>query len=401
MSAKNSPNNIPGSLVRIPRPRSAADLLELDIDAARPTHIDAFVPDPLPPDIHYSAPLVTMLAQAMLALGRLDTKANDLANPMVLIRPLQNHEALASSKIEGTRADFDTLVVFQEDEVAPGSDSDVREVANYVKALQYALDQPDDRRLSVYFIRELHRLLLTGVRGSNLNPGDFRDRQVVIGRAGDRPEEASYVPPPPIEVQPLLNDLEQYIEIEDAIPSLIRIALIHYQFEAIHPFNDGNGRVGRLLISLLLKRWGLMKNPCLDLSAYVYRHRAEYIQALQRVSRLGDWDGWISFLVEGVERQAVNAFLRSERLLELRERYIDRLKGVVRAEQIEPLVDNLFINQRLSAKRLQTELGYATMTAHRTIEKLENMDIVVERTGQQRNRVYVAKEIISIMDTTS
>lgn len=391
---------IPGSYMRIPRPTSAVDLIELRSDSARPTHIDAFVPNPLPPRVHYTADLVAALGEAMLDLGRLDTKADDLTNPLVLIRPLQNHEALASSKIEGTRADFDTLVAFQEDEGVPLGSSDVREVANYVRALQYVLEQPDDRRVSIFLLRDLHRILLTGVRGSNLDPGILRDRQVVIGRPGERPEDASYVPPPPSELQPLLYDLERYLDSADPTPTLIRIALAHYQFEAIHPFNAGNGRIGRLLIALLLKQWRLMKHPCLDLSAYVYRNRAEYIQALQGVSRLGDWDGWIRFFIDGVRHQAADAFRRSEQLLELRERYLQRLKGEVRDAQIEPLVDRLFIDQRVTAKRLRTELGYASTSAHRTLAKLEQMGLVTERTGQQRNRIYVAREIIMILDTT-
>jgi Fic family protein len=319
---------------------------------------------------------------------------------MILIRPLRNHEALASSRIEGTRADFDTLVVFQEDHELPSPNSDVQEVANYVEALEYALDQPSDRPLSIYLIRELHRILMTGVRGSNLEPGELRQRQVAIGRAGDRPENASYVPPPPYDVPPLLNDLERYIETDDGMAPLIRIALVHYQFEAIHPFNDGNGRVGRLMIALLLKKWRLMEQPCLDLSAYVLRRRDAYIAALQRVSLRGDWTGWVQFILDGMEEQANNAFLRSELLLELRQRYLQRLSSEINPKVVEPVVDELFLTQRLTAKRLQTLLDVSSATAQRMIDRIEATGIIKERTGRRRDRVYITPEIISILDTT-
>ncbi len=390
----------PGTLVLIQRPRSAVDLLELTNESGRPVQIHAFLPNPLPPTINYTAPLVDALARATHAIGRLDAKANDLANPLILIRPLRNHEAIASSRIEGTRANLDTLVVYQEDHALPSENSDVREIANYVRALEYALDQPVECDLSVHLIRELHRILMDGVRGSDLNPGQIRDQQVVIGHAGDRPENASYIPPPPIEVQPMLRDMERYIAEADEITPLIRIALVHYQFEAIHPFNDGNGRIGRLLIAILLKKWGLMSQPCLDLSAYVLRNRERYIQGLKNVSCLGDWTGWIEFLLHGIEQQANDAFRRSDLLLALRQRYIVLLHDVLKPSQIVQLVDQLFMNQTMTAKRLQADLAYSAMTAQRTISKLEEMRIITEATGRKRDRVYVARELISILDTT-
>ena len=401
MNAQDFTEDAPGTLIEIPRPRMPTDLLNLENDAQRPAHIHAFLPNALPPTIQYTTQLVSALARATHAIGRLDTKAQDLANPMILIRPLRNHEALASSRIEGTRAEFDTLVVFQEELELPSPNSDVREVANYVEALEYALNQPNDRSLSIYLIRELHRILMTGVRGNHLEPGELRQRQVVIGKAGDRPEHASYVPPPPFEIPPLLNDLERYIDADDDLAPLIRIALVHYQFEAIHPFNDGNGRIGRLMIALLLKRWGLMEQPCLDLSAYVLRHRDTYIATLQRVSLRGDWAGWIQFVLDGVEAQANDAFRRSEMLLELRQRYLRRLPSEINAKAVEPVVDELFMTQRLTAKRLRTLLAVSPATAQRMIERLESTGIIKERTGRSRDRVFVTPEIIGILDTTS
>jgi Fic family protein len=400
MNAEDFSEDAPGTLVQIPRPPTPTDLLSLEGEVKRPTHIHAFLPNPLPPVILYSAAMVSALGRATHAIGRLDTKANDLANPMILIRPLRNHEALASSRVEGTRAEFDTLVVFQENHTLPSPNSDVREVANYVEALDYALEQPSDRRLAVYLIRELHRILLEGVRGSHLDPGQIRERQVVIGRSGDRPENASFVPPPPTEVQPLLHDLERYVDSDDDIAPLIRIALVHYQFEAIHPFNDGNGRIGRLIIAILLKKWGLMAQPCLDLSAYVLRRRDEYIRRLQQVSFAGDWSGWIQFMLMGMEEQANDAFRRGELLLALRQRYFNRLRGEVKPDAIEPLVDELFEKQRLTAKRVQTLLDVSAMTAQRTVNRLVDMQVIVEASGKKRDRIFVAPEIIGILDTT-
>lgn len=198
-----------------------------------------------------------------------------------------------------------------------------------------------------------------------------------------------------------MSDLDAYLARVDETPPLVQIALAHYQFEAIHPFNDGNGRVGRILIAILLKRWNLLTHPCLDLSAHVLRSRDDYIRALQRVSHNGDWTGWLTYFFTGVEAQAIDTLRRVDALLALRGQYIERLRAELKSSHLEVLVDDLFQHQRLTAKRVQAVLGVSEMTARRVLAKLVEFRMVEERTGRKRNRVYIAAAVIAIVESVA
>jgi Fic family protein len=397
----DAPAAIPGTWVAIPRPRMAGEPSDFDAKENRPSHIHAFLPDPLPPEFAYTPRLIALLSRAMHALGRLDAKASDLANPLMLIGPMRNYEAVTSSRIEGTVAELDSLTLFQEERDESSGGGDLREVANYVDALTLGLNLPNERPVSSALIRELHAVLMASVPGPLLDPGHFRERQVIVGRPGDRPEQAAFVPPPPSDVAPLMSDLDAYLTSDDEAPPLVKIALAHYQFEAIHPFNDGNGRVGRILIAILLKRWNLLTHPCLDLSAHVLRSRDGYIRALQRVSHDGDWSGWLTYFLTAVEAQATDTLRRVDALMELRGRYIERLRPEVKSSHLELLIDDLFQHQRLTAMRVQNVLDVSEMTARRVLAKLVELRIVEERTGRKRNRIYIAPAVIAIVESVA
>ncbi|MDP9368707.1 MAG: Fic family protein [Chloroflexota bacterium] len=390
----------PGDLVLLPQTVTPAQLRDLEAGIRMvPVHAYAFVPHPLPPRLTYDDGIVAALGRAMLALGRLDQVVRDLANPYVLVRPFLRREAVTSSRIEGMRAGIADLALFEATGIADQDrPDDVREVENYLKALEYALAQPPDLPISIGLVRELHQLLLEGVRGGLLESGQIRTRQNYIGGHGDRIEVARYVPPPPGALVGLLSALEQFIAGESAVPPLVRIALVHSQFEAIHPFLHGNGRVGRLLVALLLQRWELMEHPVVDLSAYVLRHRDAYVDGLLRVSQQGDWRGWVSFFLDAFEFQANDAFRRSRRLLALKQQYQDMLAREIRTGKPDKLVDYLFEHLTADIRGAAQILSVTYPTAQRLVGRLEEYGILEEATGRRRDRVWRARQIIAVLD---
>lgn len=390
----------PGDLVRVPQTLTPAQLRDLEVGIrTMPVEIYSFVPHPLPPTITYHDAIVAALGRAMLALGRLDQVVRDLANPYVLVRPFLRREAVTSSRIEGTRADIADLALFEATGIADQDrPDDVREVENYLKALEYAIAQPPERPVSLGLVRELHQLLLQGVRGDLLEPGQIRTQQNYIGAGGDRIEAARYVPPPPGDLLGLLSDLERFIADESDIPPLVRIALVHYQFEAIHPFLDGNGRLGRLIVALLLQRWDLMEHPVVDLSAYVLKRRDAYTDGLLAVSQAGDWRGWIAFFLNAFEFQANDAFRRSRRLLDLKQQYQAMLSREIKTGKRERLVDHLFEHLTVDIRGAAQVLGVTYPSAQRLVGKLEEYGILEEATGRRRDRVWRARQIIAVLD---
>lgn len=281
----------------------------------------AFVPNPLAPTFSYDESLVKLLTDATLALGKLDGVAQTLLDPHLLVGPFLRREAVASSRIEGTVTNLEQLLLFEESHRLPDTPGDVREVANYVQALEYGLRRPPERPISLGLIREMHQVLMHDVRGGRHGPGQFRRVQNLIGQRGQRVADARFVPPPPTELPRLLDDFERFIAGPSELSPLIRLAFAHYQFEAIHPFEDGNGRLGRLLIALLLGEWGIVGQPLLSVSRYFDHHRDAYIDGLLAVSQRGDWRGWVELFLTAVLTQAEDALTRSRRLLDLRERY--------------------------------------------------------------------------------
>lgn len=359
----------------------------------------AFVPGPLPEQMDFHLPLITLLSEATLALGILDGLGHALRNPDLLIRPFLRREAVASSRIEGTIATLGQLLLFEESETAVEATPDVREVANCVQALEYGLARPAERPISLGFIREMHHLLMQDVRGADKRPGEFRTIQNFIGRRGDRIEDARFVPPPPTELPGLLSDLERALAQPGSLPPLVRVALVHYQFEAIHPFLDGNGRVGRLLIPLLLETWEVMRFPqLLQLSDEIDRDRANYLDGLLLVGQRGDWDGWLRFFLDAVRVQARRAARLSSGVLGLRERYRADLQAGRGSTRLLQLVDELFERPTLTVGRAAERLGVSFPTAQGLIDRLVGQGLLIEVTGQRRNRVYLATPILDILN---
>jgi Fic family protein len=356
----------------------------------------AFVPPALPPDLDLDLGVIAALSNADRAIGELAGVGGWLPEPHILIRPFLRREAVLSSKIEGTEATLTDLVLFEADAPTPDR-SDVREVFNYVKALEDATAPGRALPLSLRLIRELHRTLMTGVRGGYATPGAFRRSQNWIGPPGCVLNDATYVPPPVEEMHACLDALERYLHEPSDIPPLLRVALIHYQFEAIHPFLDGNGRVGRLLISLLLIEWGLLPKPLLYLSAYFEANRSDYYDRLLSVSRAGDWLGWARFFLTGVATESADVVDRARRLQALREEYHRRLQVTRASALLLKLVDHLFAQPAIRIAMAQEVLGVTFRAASLNVGKLVDAGILQEITGRERNRVFVAHEILGLL----
>jgi Fic family protein len=361
----------------------------------------AYVPNPLPPSLIWISELVADLSAADQALGRLAGLGSMLPNPHILIAPFIHREAVLSSQIEGTQASLSDLYTYESVKLALFSQpSDVREVHNYVRALEYGLERLSSLPLSLRLIRELHEHLMAGVRGEHQTPGEFRRSQNWIGPPGCTLTNATFVPPPAAEMKQALGIFEKYLHADSSLPSLIRLGLIHYQFEAIHPFLDGNGRVGRLLITLLLCARGLLPQPLLYLSAYFEAHRQEYYDYLLGVSQSGAWEAWLRFFLHGVTEQSRDAVIRAGRLQVLRERYHERFQTMRAAARLLQVVDLLFIRPILGISQVAEALDVSHQSASRYIETLEAEGVLREITGQARNRVYRADEVLQVVEET-
>jgi Fic family protein len=358
----------------------------------------AFMPNPLPPTIEWSTPLISALGEAERNLGRLASLADTLPSPHILVRPFIRREAVLSSRIEGTRASLVDLYHYESAQLSFLEDaSDVREVHNCVRALDYGLER-SKTPVSLRLIREMHGLLMEGVRGEHLTPGEFRRSQNWIGPPGSTIESATIVPPPVDEMYQALDAIEKFIHAPSDIPQLARVGLIHYQFEAIHPFLDGNGRVGRLLVILLLIEWGLISQPLLYLSAFFEAHRLDYYDRLLAVSQRGDWESWLLFFLKGVSSQSLDAIARIERLGKLRTAYRERLRSERAAARLLQTLDVLFERPILNIRQLEAALDVPYRTAQRYVERLEEQGILREVTGQARNRLYRADDIIRALE---
>jgi len=352
------------------------------------TGYHAFVPARLPPVLNFDHDLVLMLSRADAALSELSGLGRVLPNPYLLISPLVRREAVQSSKIEGTQASLSEVLL---DEATPAhpeaaNSHDLREVHNYVAALEHGIGRLKELPLSLRLVRELHEKLMTGVRGEHATPGEFRRSQNWIGPAGTNLMNAPYVPPPVDEMTELLSDWERYLQVRDQVPDLIQCAIMHEQFEAIHPFLDGNGRVGRLLITLFLIERGRLSQPLLYLSDFVERHRSDYYDLLQRVRTHGEWIPWLRYFLAGVAETARDAALRARHLLELRE--------VMLQQADAPLVDQLFINPYITISKAAGVLGVSQPTATKVVRKLEADGVLQEVTRRNWGKVYLARQVL-------
>ena len=361
-----------------------------------PEGYDAFLPDPLPPSLVFTPKISRALSEADLLIGRLAGEGRQLPNPHLLIRPFIRREAVLSSRIEGTQATLGELLASEAGAAVERSPSDLREVGNYVVALEYGRNRLKTLPLSLRLMRELHEKLMKGLGSPHLTPGEFRRSQNWIGPAGCTLMNASYVPPPPTELLDCLGAWEQFLH-DQTLPPLIQIALAHYQFEAIHPFLDGNGRVGRLLIPLFLMERNILPAPLLYLSAFFEATRREYYERLAGVSARGEWELWLLYFLSGVARQSEDALSRAERINRILAEWrrvtspaISKIPGLI--------LDRLAANPFITTKTATQTFKVAFTTAQRAIDFLMKKNVLKELSGGKRDRVYCAQKILNILE---
>ncbi len=352
----------------------------------------AFLPHGLPPDWRVPEGLWPLLVEARSELSLLAGTGRALPNPAILLRPLEDLEAIRSSRLEGTYATPRELLLFEIEprEAASAADpaNDWREVFNYRQALHAGVST--ELPLSLRLIRELHRVLLEGVRGRDRSPGEFRRIQVALGSS------RRFVPPPPERVPECLDSLEKYLHQSDAgFDPLIESFLVHYQFETIHPFVDGNGRVGRLLLALMIAQKCRLSKPWLYLSAYFEQHRDEYIQRLFEVSAKADWSGWIEFCLRGTIAQSRDATERCARLLKIREEHVSRLPAIGGSIRLAQIVERIFSSPFLRIADLARDMGVSYPTAKADVERLVVGGILSE-VSQATPKTYYAPTVFAI-----
>ena len=356
----------------------------------------AFVPAPLPPVLEWTPRLIGVLSDADRLIGRLAGEGGRLPNPHILMRPFVRREAVLSSKIEGTQATLGELLAAEAGAAVERSPEDLREVGNYVAALEHGISLLQELPLCVRLVRELHTKLMEGVRGQNATPGIFRTTQNWIGKPGSTLATASYIPPPPGEVEPCLAAWEKFLH-ESDLPPLVTIALAHYQFEAIHPFLDGNGRVGRLLITLFLIERKILPTPLLYLSAFFEAARRDYYDGLRGVSTSGAWNEWLEYFLLGVARMSEDALSRATRINDLLAEWHGKLAGHSTNTPIRVL-GLLAANPFVTITGAANQLSVAFTTVQRAIERLESSGIVRQVSDAKRDRVYCAQAVLDILE---
>jgi Fic family protein len=379
-----------------------------DFTAVSPGHLVptvegavAFVPNPIPRRLPLEPPTLRILSEADNAVGRLGGIVARLVNPYLAAAPLLRREAILSSRIEGTVTTPEDLVLMEAVKrprvPLHSSEKDTREVANYVRAMEYGLQRIKELPLSLRLIRELHTVLLSSVRGDAERPGEFRTIQNFIGRRAGRIAQARFVPPPPAEMNVALNDFETYLHeaTVDTPPTLVRLALIHYQFETIHPFRDGNGRIGRLLLPLMLCSCGQMPEPTLYLSSFFERHRQQYMDLLLQVSQRGDWTSWVDFFLRAVRACADESREQAQGLLDLRDKYLERFRSARSSALLQTLIDQLFRHPSVTIGEAARRLDVSQATASANIKKLVQAGMLREITGRRKGQFFVADEILS------
>lgn len=367
---------------------------ELNIDQGYLT----YKPDPLPPELEFSQELINKLAEARGAIGRLAGIGQVVQESrMLLLGPFIRREAVFSSRIEGTHATVSAVYAHEageEDAIQGTTRHEAAEVLNYVHATEEGLSKIDGG-ISIELLKDLHATLMTDVRGGDKHPGEFRNDQRAIGSRN--PRDARFVPPAEHLVSYEMQQLINYINNGSKFDPLIDIALVHYQFETVHPFADGNGRMGRLLITLMLDEHGLLPDPFLYFSSYFNTHRDEYVQRLFEVNAEGKWEEWIQFFLDGVIDQSKEVFLRSHKLLDLRDEYRRRYQDR-RFEAMMPIIYELFKNPVITITRATERADVRYQPARNAILALEEDDVLEEVTGKDRYKVYHAKEIIGIIE---
>lgn len=366
----------------------------------QPAGYRAFVPVPLPPDppVQLRGELRRLLSQADRALGRLDGSIQTLPNPDLFVFMYVRKEAVLSSQIEGTQSSLEDLLAAEAEILSPERPRDVDEVINYVRAVNHGLERLTEMPVCIRLIREMHRVLLEGVRGSERKPGELRRGQNYIGPRPGTLAEAVFIPPPPELVPETLGELESFLHSEDDLPLLVKIGLAHAQFETIHPFEDGNGRVGRLLITFLLCERQVLMKPVLYLSYYLRRYRQEYYERLQAVRDAGDWEGWLAFFMRGVVEVSAQATETARRILALRENHralitehLGRASG-----NGHRLLEWLYERPIVSVNEVRGLIGTSYPAANQLVSRMEEHGILREITGQRRNRRFRYEDYVQL-----
>lgn len=358
----------------------------------------SFVPNPLPPQIEYSGSSVRLLSEASAALGELYGTGNLLPDSSLVITPSIRREAVSSSRIEGTQASLSDLFFFEASEIETIPDSEVQEVQKYVRAMEHGLDHLKDTPLSMKLLKEIHTILVGDVRGDDSAPGEIREGQNWIGPAGCSLYDATYVPPPAEEIEACLGAWDAYLADNQGEPPLIQCALIHYQFEAIHPFTDGNGRIGRLLITFYLKERELLNRPLLYLSEFFDQHKDEYYRRLLAVSQRGDWQAWFEFFLRGVTHQARAAVEYARRLEKLHEEYVKKLGSTKKIPGASHrLLEETFKNPVISVAALSRKWSMPFNSVKKGVQRLVDIGILEETTGKKRDRLYVAPKLMKLL----
>lgn len=359
----------------------------------------AFVPGPLEPQINIDWKFASLLGTADRKLSELAGLARNLPNPHLLAAPFAQREALLSSRIEGTEATYSDLLNFEVSGETPSQNSDVIEVSNYIRALEFGLKRLQQLPISLRLLRELHNILMQDTRGQQLAPGEFRKSQNHIGPAGCSVRDASYVPPPVMEMESALNDLEKYIHTGSDLPPLVRIALVHYQFEAIHPFLDGNGRIGRLLITLMLCEQQLLPQPLLYLSSFIEMHKREYYRLLREVSTEGNWKEWIEFLLRGIIQQAQDGVARAQQILTFAEEQKTLLRQQRASANLYHLSELIIQSPIITAGYAAQEMQISFNAAQDNIQKLVKLGLLTEISGKMRGRSYASRRMFAILES--
>ena len=367
----------------------------------QPEGYHAFLPRPLPPDppVRLDGALATLLSRADQALGRLDGSIEVLPDPDLFLLTYIRHEAVLSSRIEGTESSLEDVLAAEARFLARERPGDAGEVLNYVAAMRAGLTAVQEEPISVALLCRLHRRLLEDTRGAGLDPGQLRRNQVWIGAPGSDISQAVFVPPPPADVAGLLEELEAFLRADaPEAPPLVRIGLAHAQFETIHPFRDGNGRIGRLLITLLLCRDRILTKPVLYLSWFFMRHRAEYYDRLQSVRDRGDWEGWIAFFLRAIAAVSADAAATTRRILTLRERHraliTDRFGRS--AASGHRALESLFRQPLVSVAGVRRQVGTSFAAANVLVSRMVEAGILEELTGRRRNRVFAYRAYLRL-----
>jgi len=365
----------------------------------QPTDYKAYIPEPLPPSpIKYDNELRNLLSEADRALARFDGITTVLPNPELFVAMYVKKEALLSSQIEGTQASLEGVLRFEANLPTAENINEIKEVVNYIKALNYGIERLKILPLSLRLIKEIHKILIEGTRGTHKTPGEFRETQNWIGPPGVSLNQATFVPPPPYIVADLMSKLEKFIHQKNHIPPLIKIALIHAQFETIHPFLDGNGRMGRLLITFYLYWRNILSHPILYLSFYLKKHRTEYYDWLMRIRNEGDWEDWLEFFLQGIIEVSKDATSSASEIIALKEVLYKRLfDNKIASIYAVEFLNLLFNKPIITSQNLVKELKVSRETANQLVKRFEGIGILKEISGKKRYKKYIFLDYVDII----